>query len=167
MLVVWRSKASAYTYFLDLSDEARILYSSDSIVDILGHTPDEVVNRSCWEFFHSDEVPLARRLHSRGVYMDKSTVLAYCRLINRRGDWVTCECCFSIVYDVMVVCTSIYRSAVASQSMYSNVQLRICVDAVHRTGCRSTNYPPTVFVLTPGPALSHVVISFSQVQAGC
>ena len=27
-------KASAYTYFLDLSDEARILYSSDSIVDI-------------------------------------------------------------------------------------------------------------------------------------
>jgi PAS domain S-box-containing protein len=44
----------------DLSDDAHILYSSDSIVDILGHTPDEVVNRSVWQFFHPDEIPLAK-----------------------------------------------------------------------------------------------------------
>jgi len=115
-----------HTCFLDLSDEARVLYSSDSIVDILGHTPDEVINRSCWEFFHPDEMPLARRLHSRGVHMDKAAVLAYCRLINRQGDWVTCECCFSVVCDVMVVCTSVYRSGIASQSTHTKGQLKTC-----------------------------------------
>ncbi|KAF1834021.1 hypothetical protein BDW02DRAFT_352376 [Decorospora gaudefroyi] len=99
----------------DLSDDARIMYSSDSIVDILGHTPDEVVNRSVWQFFHPDELPLARAQHSRGVKLDKAAVLSYCRLRNRQGDWVGCECCFSVVYDVLVCCTSIYRHGIQSQ----------------------------------------------------
>ncbi|KAH7072375.1 hypothetical protein FB567DRAFT_201421 [Paraphoma chrysanthemicola] len=99
----------------DLTDDARILYSSDSIVDILGHTPDEVVNRSVWQFFHPDELPIAKAQHSRGVRLDKAAVLSYCRLKNRQGDWVGCECCFSIVYDVMVCCTSIYRHGMQSQ----------------------------------------------------
>ncbi|KAH4069598.1 hypothetical protein HBH98_067030 [Parastagonospora nodorum] len=99
----------------DLTDDAHILYSSDSIVDILGHTPDEVVNRSVWHFFHPEELPLAKAQHSRGVRLDKAAVLSYCRLKNRQGDWVGCECCFSIVYDVMVCCTSIYRAGMQSQ----------------------------------------------------
>ncbi|KAF2489320.1 hypothetical protein BU16DRAFT_178580 [Lophium mytilinum] len=99
----------------DLSQDAKILYSSDSIVDILGHTPDEVVNKSCWDFFHPEELPLARKLHSRGVDLDKAAVLAYCRIQNRQGEWIGCECCFSVVYDVMVVCTSIYRRGESSQ----------------------------------------------------
>ncbi|OCL06179.1 hypothetical protein AOQ84DRAFT_248342, partial [Glonium stellatum] len=99
----------------DLTHDARILYCSDSIVDILGHTPDEVVNRSCWEFFHPDEIPLARQLHSRGVKLDKAAVLAYCRIKNRQGQWIGCECCFSVVYDVMVCCTSVYRRGASSQ----------------------------------------------------
>ncbi|KAJ4363150.1 hypothetical protein N0V83_010270 [Neocucurbitaria cava] len=99
----------------DLSDDANILYSSDSIVDILGHTPDEVVNRSVWQFFHPEELPFAKAQHSRGVKLDKAAVLSYCRLKNRQGDWIGCECCFSVVYDVMVCCTSIYRNGMQSQ----------------------------------------------------
>jgi len=104
---------------VDLSDEARILYSSYSIVDILGHTPDEVVNRSVWHFFHPEELPIAKAKYGRGVSLDKAAVLSYCRLKNRQGDWVGCECCFSIVYDVMVCCTSIYRHGMESQSKYT------------------------------------------------
>ncbi|KAF9694241.1 hypothetical protein EKO04_007809 [Ascochyta lentis] len=99
----------------DLSDGAHILYSSDSIVDILGHTPDEVVNRSVWQFFHPEELPIAKAKYGRGVSLDKAAVLSYCRLKNRQGDWVGCECCFSIVYDVMVCCTSVYRHGMESQ----------------------------------------------------
>ena len=102
---------------LDLSEDARILYSSDSIVDVLGHTPDEVVNRPAWDFFHPSEIPLAKRLHSRGVDLDKASVLAYCQILNREGRWVTCECCFSVVYDVMVCCISSYRRDPGSESM--------------------------------------------------
>ncbi|CAN9082251.1 unnamed protein product [Alternaria alternata] len=43
----------------DLSDDAHILYSSDSIVDILGHTPDEVVNR---QSERAVEAPIVRKL---------------------------------------------------------------------------------------------------------
>lgn len=99
----------------DLSPEARILYSSDSIVDILGHTPDEVVNNSVWDWFHPDEVPFAKAKHDRGVRLDKAAVLSYARIRNRQGEYVGCECCFSVVYDVMVCCTSVYRNGISSQ----------------------------------------------------
>jgi hypothetical protein len=85
-------------------------------VDILGYTPDEVVNHSVWLFFHPEELPLAKAQHSRGVRLDKAAVLSYCRLKNRQGDWVGCECCFSVVYDVLVCCISIYRNGMQSQS---------------------------------------------------
>lgn len=101
----------------DLSPDARILYSSESIVDVLGYTPDEVVNQSVWDFFPQDEVPYAKQYHKHGIEMDKAAMLAYCRVMDRSGQWVGCECCFTVVYDVMVVCTSIYRSGLSSQSM--------------------------------------------------
>ncbi|KAF1353856.1 hypothetical protein BDV97DRAFT_396661 [Delphinella strobiligena] len=99
----------------DLTPEARILYSSDSIVDVLGYTPDEVVNHSTWEFFPDEELPYAQKVHKRGVTMDKAAVLAYCRVKDRQNNWVGCECCFTIVYDVMIVCTSVYRRGLESQ----------------------------------------------------
>ncbi|KAK5696245.1 hypothetical protein LTR17_024380 [Elasticomyces elasticus] len=67
----------------DLTADARILYSSDSIVDILGYTPDEVVNRSAWDFFPAEELPFARKYHEKRVQMDKAAVLAYCRVRDR------------------------------------------------------------------------------------
>ncbi|QDS69353.1 hypothetical protein FKW77_004027 [Venturia effusa] len=93
----------------DLTPDARILYASDSIVDILGFTPDQVVDRPSWDFFHEAELPVAKQLHERGVNLDKAAVLAYCQLRNDQGQWVGCECCFTIVYNVMVVCVSVYH----------------------------------------------------------
>ncbi|KAL1582465.1 hypothetical protein WHR41_08855 [Cladosporium halotolerans] len=93
----------------DLTPEAHILYSSDSVIDILGYTPDEIVNRSAWEFFSKDELPEAQEFHRKRVTMDKAAVLAYCNVMSKSGDWINCECCFTIVYDVMIVCTSIYQ----------------------------------------------------------
>ena len=101
----------------DLSPEARILYSSDSIVDILGYAPNEVVNRSCWDFFHPDEIPVARAAHGRSIELDKAAVLSYCRMRDKEGHWLGCEIVFTIVYNVMVGCTSIYRRGLKSQSM--------------------------------------------------
>lgn len=103
-------------YITDLTPDARVLYSSDSIVDVLGWTPDEVVNRSCWEFFCEDELPFAQAFHKKGVQMDKAAVLSYCRVRNKEGQWTGVECCFTVVYDVMIVCTSIYRRGLPSQS---------------------------------------------------
>jgi PAS domain S-box-containing protein len=102
---------------LDLSDDAIILYSSDSIVDVLGNTPDEVVGKKAWDFFHPSDLSLAQTLHKRSNDMDKASVLVYCDIKNRDGQWVRCECAFSIVYNVIVACTSIYRDRDSGASM--------------------------------------------------
>lgn len=103
----------------DLTNEARILYSSDSIVDLLGYTPEEVLDKSSWEFFRSDELEKALQVHNDTVTLDKAAVLAYCHLKHKDGHWECCECSFSICYDVIVVCTSIYRQTSAQNSEFN------------------------------------------------
>ncbi|KAI1448171.1 hypothetical protein F5Y02DRAFT_336881 [Annulohypoxylon stygium] len=99
----------------NLSPDANILFASESIADILGYQPQEVQGKSCFEFFHPEEVPFARSVHSRGVLLDKAAVLHYARIMSRDGQWTSCECCFTIVHDVLVACTSIYRRGERSE----------------------------------------------------
>ncbi|KAK8079523.1 hypothetical protein PG997_007341 [Apiospora hydei] len=99
----------------DLSRDANVLFASDSIADILGYQPQEILGKSSFDYFHPDEVPFARSVHSRGVLLDKAAVLHYLRVQNRDGQWVSCECCFTVVHDVLVACTSIYRRGEKSE----------------------------------------------------
>ncbi|KAI9736288.1 MAG: hypothetical protein M1834_001174 [Cirrosporium novae-zelandiae] len=99
----------------DLSRDAKLLYVSDSVWDILGYNPQEVINETAYEYFHPDEIPFARSIHGRGVTLDKAAVLNYCQIKHKDGYYVGCECCFTVVYDVLVACTSIYRHGAKSQ----------------------------------------------------
>lgn len=111
-----------------LEEDAIILYTSDSVIDILGYTPDEVVNRSAWDFFPKDELPYAKKFAQKKVTMDKAAVLAYCKVMHKDGEWIGCECCFSIVYDVMIVCTSIYKQGLSSESECMRRPLEMCAN---------------------------------------
>ena len=106
---------------VDLTLDARLLYASNSIGDILGYRPEDVVGRSCWEYFHPDEIPFAQAVHGRGIQLDKAAVLNYCQIKNRAGQWIGCECVFTVVHDVLVGCTSIYRRGIKSQSKLSSI----------------------------------------------
>jgi len=99
----------------DLSEHANILFVSDSITDILGWRSHEVQGKSCFDFFHRDEVAAAEKIRARSVLMNKAASLHYIRILSRSGVHVTCECCFSIVHDVLVACTSIYRRTAKSE----------------------------------------------------
>ncbi|CCT73053.1 uncharacterized protein FFB20_10067 [Fusarium fujikuroi] len=99
----------------NLHPDANILYASDSIFEILGYSPQDVINKSAFEFFHPDEIPYARSVHSRGVLLDKAAVLHYARLRSHDGRWVSSECCFSIVHDILFACISIYRRDAKSE----------------------------------------------------
>ncbi len=107
---------SANNFLPDLSPEANILYASESIVDILGFQPAEVIGKSCFDYFHPEEIPFARTIHIRSVQMDKAASLHYARIQNREGQWVGCECVFTVVYEVLVACTSIYRGDAKNES---------------------------------------------------
>ncbi|OHW98208.1 potassium voltage-dependent transporter [Colletotrichum incanum] len=95
---------------------ASILFVSDSIYDVLGYTPQEVQGKSSFDFFHPEEVAIARTIFSRGVLLDKAAMLHYVRIISRDGHWFSCECCFTVVYDITVACISIYRQGEKSNS---------------------------------------------------
>lgn len=81
--------------------------------------------RSVFDFFHPDEVPFARSIHSRGVLLDKAASLHYVRVLSVDGRWVSCECCFTVVHDVLVACTSIYRQGRKSERRaFEGAQIR-------------------------------------------
>ncbi|RMZ91120.1 hypothetical protein DV736_g1645, partial [Chaetothyriales sp. CBS 134916] len=93
----------------DLSLDARIKFCSDSIVDILGYNPSEVKGKSCWEYFHPDEIPFAKSIHTEGLDLDKAAVVNYCQMRHKNGSWINCECVFTVVYDVLVASTSVFK----------------------------------------------------------
>lgn len=99
----------------NLTADANVLFASDSITDILGYLPSEVQGKSCFDYFHPEEVPFARTIHSRGVRLDKAAVLHYARILSRDGRWIGCECCFTVVHDVLVACVSIYNRGAKSK----------------------------------------------------
>ena len=92
-----------------LTPQATILYASESIADILGFCPEDVIGRSCFEYFRPDEIPAAENIYNRAVGSDKAAALYYAHIRRRDGQWVDCECVFTVVYEVLVACTSIYK----------------------------------------------------------
>ena len=109
----------------DLSPNAIVLYASDSIDDVLGYDPEEVVGKSCFDYFHPDELPFARDKHGESIQFDNAAVMSYCRYVplsisliisslicslkNKQGAWIKCECVFTIVYDVFIAATTLYK----------------------------------------------------------
>jgi len=101
----------------DLTPEANILFASDSLFDVLGYQPDEVSGKSAFDYFHPEEVPFARSFYSRGVLFDKAAVIHYARILSRSGQWISCECCFTVVHNVLVASISPYFRSKRSESM--------------------------------------------------
>lgn len=100
----------------DLTAEANILFASESIFDVLGYQPYEVIGKSCFDYFHPQEIPFAKYEHNRSIQLDKASVLHYSMIKAQNGEWISCECVFSVVHDVLVACTSIYRQSMNSES---------------------------------------------------
>ncbi|KAJ8064206.1 hypothetical protein OCU04_006555 [Sclerotinia nivalis] len=101
----------------NLSREANILFASESISDILGYEPEDVVGKPWFEYFDkdNDNTPLARQATSQGVHLEKAAVIYHANIQHKEPDeegkpkFVTCECVFTVVHDVLVACTSTYN----------------------------------------------------------
>lgn len=100
----------------NLSREANILFASESISEILGWEPEEVVGKPWFEYFdkNHDNTPLARQATSQGVHLEKAAVIYHASIQQKDRDehgkpkFVKCECVFTVVHDVLVACTSAY-----------------------------------------------------------
>lgn len=93
----------------DTSPQANIHYASSSIIDVLGYQAHEVVGKPWFDLLHPHDKPYVLKSHSDGIAQDKAAVISYARILNSLGDFITCECVFTVVYNVLVACTSIYK----------------------------------------------------------
>lgn len=153
----------------DLSSDANVLFTSDSLVDILGYQPHEVQGTSVFDYFHPDEVLAARLVHRRSVLLDKAAALHYARLLHKDGRWVSCECCLTVVSDVLVACTRVYRRGKKSESasqddFHIDCLLRTLLIAI-RTSDRGAPYTENILLLAKGSPLPHAGIPIAHIQS--
>ncbi|KAG7445687.1 uncharacterized protein BT62DRAFT_969389 [Guyanagaster necrorhizus] len=89
---------------VDFSQEAKWLYMTDSVVDLLGYEPHELYGHPSLELVHPDEVNRVRKLHHDTIKADKAAVLVYLRMKHKdpyKG-YVLCGVSRTVVHNVLV-----------------------------------------------------------------
>lgn len=114
----WNECELMMCFLLDFIFDVNIFFVLDFIFDIFGYYLDEVKGKLCFEYFYLDEVLFVCLIYSWGVFMDKVVVLYYVWILFSKGEYVNCECCFIVVYIVLVVFISIYFRGDKSESMF-------------------------------------------------
>ncbi|WVQ77006.1 hypothetical protein IAR50_006685 [Cryptococcus sp. DSM 104548] len=92
--------------------EAKLQYVSESMQDILGYTPSELVGKSLYLIFHPDEIPFLRHIHYQALTEERTACVAYFRVLHREGYYVECCCSYYTVYDMSL---ALYTRAVDGQ----------------------------------------------------
>lgn len=96
------SENVSYIIIHDLSPEARILYLSPSLTDVLGFDPDDTMGTSSFDWIHPDEVEAARQLHYETIRDDKAAAVAYLRVKNQADRWVGVVIQRSVVHNALI-----------------------------------------------------------------
>lgn len=89
---------------VDFSQEARWLYMTGSVTELLGFEPKELIGRSSLELVHPDEFPRVKKLHYDTIQLDKAAVLVYLRLRHKdpyKG-YILCGISRTVVHNVLV-----------------------------------------------------------------
>lgn len=72
------------------SEDGTYLYASPACEPIMGYSPEELVGKSAYNFFHPDD--LERITHSHSTILDKSDVFTVdYRAKHKNGDWIWVE----------------------------------------------------------------------------
>jgi len=142
----------------DLSPNATILYASQSVSDVLGYEPADIVAKSCFDFFHPEQVPLARDIHSNQIKLDKAAMLSYCKLKNKQNEWVGCECVFTVVYDVFIAATTIHTKGLKSEK---RKEMAPEISAVFTPVISSTPEDPRYYMI------KHLSTKFVDTERNC
>ncbi|KAF8955948.1 hypothetical protein BDZ97DRAFT_1764230 [Flammula alnicola] len=89
---------------VDFSQEAKWLFMTDSVQDLLGFEPHELIGRPSLELVHPDEFPRVKQLHYDTIQQDKAAVLVYLRMKHKdpyKG-YILCGVSRTVVHNVLV-----------------------------------------------------------------
>ncbi|KAF9465271.1 hypothetical protein BDZ94DRAFT_1214751 [Collybia nuda] len=68
---------------VDFSEKAKWLFLTESVSDLLGYEPRELVGRPSLELVHPDEYTRTKQLHFDTISQDKAAVLVYLRMKHK------------------------------------------------------------------------------------
>ncbi|KJA23228.1 hypothetical protein HYPSUDRAFT_185260 [Hypholoma sublateritium FD-334 SS-4] len=89
---------------VDFSEKAKWLFMTESVTELLGYEPHELIGRPSLELVHPDEFPRVKQLHYDTIQQDKAAVLVYLRMKHKdpfRG-YVLCGVSRTVVHNVLV-----------------------------------------------------------------
>ncbi|WRT64326.1 uncharacterized protein IL334_001258 [Kwoniella shivajii] len=92
--------------------EAKITYVSESMQEILGYNPNDLIGKSTYAIFHPDEIPMLRQIHYQALADEKTACVAYYRALHKDGYYVECCCSYYTVYNTSL---TLYTRAVDGQ----------------------------------------------------
>ncbi|KAF8587596.1 hypothetical protein K439DRAFT_811587 [Ramaria rubella] len=100
--VMEESESVSYIIIHDLSPEAKMLYLSPSLTEVLGYDPVDIIGTSSFDWIHPDEVEAARQLHHDTIRYDKAAAMAYLRVKNQDDRYVQCVIQRSMVHNALI-----------------------------------------------------------------
>ncbi|KAK9710320.1 hypothetical protein K7432_008491 [Basidiobolus ranarum] len=129
----------AFIALFNISPQATFSYASESVYDVLGYEPMEILNKNWVEFYHPDEVGSIMGLFLANIRDDVFGAVLTCRMRHKRGHYIPVEIAGVICYDVVVCVFHLQESTEVARMIhfYSPVQrtlikYQVSYDQYHR-----------------------------------
>ncbi|KAH8806534.1 hypothetical protein DL96DRAFT_1630920 [Flagelloscypha sp. PMI_526] len=108
---------------VDFSDQARWIYMTESVKDLLGYQPVDLIGESSISLVHPEEIPQLKVLHLATIEGDKAAAVVYIRMRHKNPDrgYVLCGVSRTICHNVVVGSVS-YASAPKGLKLASTAQ---------------------------------------------
>ncbi|KAF5377880.1 hypothetical protein D9615_006673 [Tricholomella constricta] len=149
----------SFIAIVDFSDQARWLFMTQSVTDLLGYEPHELYGRPSLDLVHPDEYPRVKQIHFDTIRKDKAAVLVYLRMkhkIPSRG-YVLCGISRTVVHNVLVGSVSFASPGKAMHNASTAQEIEVITpDAANfqmrRWHDASPVTPPRIPTMLPSPA---------------
>lgn len=120
-----RQEKRSCVIFHDVTERARCVYATDSVTELLGWSPQELMGMSLFTLVHAEEEQAARNLHFEILERDLSATLTYMRLQRKDGGYALCALSRSVAKNFVVGTLSLAtddpgntRAALATGGVY-------------------------------------------------
>ncbi|KAF9973364.1 hypothetical protein BGZ65_009307 [Modicella reniformis] len=121
-------RADGFISFHDLTPQARYLWASPTIYDVLGYEPEELFGVPAYDIVIPDDIPDSRDFHKENLMNDLVASQIVVRHRAKDGRPVHCLAVISLCYDFLVNCATLLDSdaeAYAQTRAHSTVMNRM------------------------------------------
>ncbi|KAI9478040.1 MAG: hypothetical protein EXX96DRAFT_569345 [Benjaminiella poitrasii] len=104
----------------DNTQEARIVYVSESITDSTSWEPEEVIGREAYDLFHPGDHKSLRKVHLANVYNEKMSSMVSYRFLTKSGSYIRVETITHYCHDVIIGSNYLYDPDSADHKARAN-----------------------------------------------